>query len=240
VAGRAALILGGEPVPLCSLAAVLGLEAPPPPEPLPVVVVGQGARRVAVAVDNLLGEREALLKDLDAFAASPDRWAGAILLEDGAVCLVLNPSLEWGVGGGWAPDRAAAPAPAAPARPSRGKGTILVVDDSLTTRTLEKSILEAHGFCVQLALDGMEALARLREAPPDLVITDVQMPRLDGFGLVEQMKQDPRLSRIPVIIVSSLEKREDQERGLSLGADAYVVKRKFDHEELLEIVRQIL
>jgi len=118
--------------------------------------------------------------------------------------------------------------------------TILVVDDSLTTRTLVKSILEAHGYRVRLALDGVEALSQLRESPPDLVITDVQMPRLDGFGLLEHMKKDARLSRIPVIVVSSLERREDQERGLALGADAYVVKRKFDHEELLQIVRQIL
>ena len=115
-----------------------------------------------------------------------------------------------------------------------------MVDDSLTTRTLEKSILEAHGYRVVLALDGLEALAQLRSELPDLVITDIQMPRLDGFGLLEQMKKDPRLARLPVIVVTSLEKREDQERGLALGADAYIVKRKFDHEELLQTVRQIL
>src|SRR5205807_1625863 len=109
-----------------------------------------------------------------------------------------------------------------------------------TTRTLERSILEAHGYKVKLALDGLEALASLRDSPPDLVVTDIQMPRLDGFGLLEEMKKDPRLAHIPVIVVTSLERREDQERGLALGADAYVVKRKFDHEELLETIRQIL
>lgn len=235
VAGRPVLLLQGVPVPLSSLASMLGLDrGEEAPDPLPVVVVRQSGRLLAVAVDALLAEREAILQDLDAPAARPDRWAGAILLKDGAVCLVLNPVTL-------------APTEGTPVAPSPRKNggeskarTILVVDDSLTTRTLEKSILEAHGYRVRLALDGLEALSQLRAELPDLVITDVQMPRLDGFGLLERMKQDARLARVPVIVVSSLEKRADQERGLALGADAYVVKRKFDHEELLQIIRQIL
>jgi len=110
----------------------------------------------------------------------------------------------------------------------------------MTTRTLEKIILEAHGYHVRVAVDGVEALMRLRQDRPDLVIADIEMPRLNGFGLVEAMKKDPSLERIPVIIVSSLENREDQERGLALGADAYIIKRKFDQEDLLAAIRQIL
>jgi two-component system chemotaxis sensor kinase CheA len=86
----------------------------------------------------------------------------------------------------------------------------------------------------------MEALDQLRTEKADLVIADIQMPRLDGFGLLEAMKKDPNLNRVPVIIVTSLERPEDQERGLSLGADAYIVKRKFDQGELLAAIRQIL
>jgi two-component system chemotaxis sensor kinase CheA len=118
--------------------------------------------------------------------------------------------------------------------------TILVVDDSMTTRALEKSILEAHGYQVRVAVDGVEALACLRQETADLVIADIEMPRLNGFGLIEAMKQESKLKNIPVIIVSSVERREDQERGLALGADAYIVKRKFDQEELLAAIRQIL
>jgi two-component system chemotaxis sensor kinase CheA len=129
------------------------------------------------------------------------------------------------------------PSSLAPARPP---ASILVVDDSLTTRTLERSILEAHGYRVRLAVDGMEALEQLRKEKPDLVIADVQMPRLDGFGLLEAMKKDPDLNRIPVIMVTSLERPEDQERGMSLGAGAYIVKRKFDQGEVLATIRQIL
>jgi two-component system chemotaxis sensor kinase CheA len=89
-------------------------------------------------------------------------------------------------------------------------------------------------------VDGVEALTRLRQEAADLVIADIEMPRLNGFGLIEAMKKDAQLRNIPVIIVSSVERCEDQERGLALGADAYVVKRKFDQEELLAVIRQIL
>ena len=115
-----------------------------------------------------------------------------------------------------------------------------MVDDSLTTRTLEKSILEASGYRVRVAVDGIEALTQLRAEKADLVITDLQMPRMDGFELLAAMKKDSDLDRIPVIVVSSLDRREDQERGLKLGADAYVIKRKFDQQELLATIRQIL
>ena len=126
-----------------------------------------------------------------------------------------------------------------PAR-ERAPRSILVVDDSMTTRTLEKSILEAHGYRVRVAVDGMEALDLLRAEKADLVIADIQMPRLDGFGLLAALKKDQNLNQIPVIVVTSLESPEDQERGLALGADAYIVKRKFDQEELLAAIRQIL
>jgi two-component system chemotaxis sensor kinase CheA len=83
-------------------------------------------------------------------------------------------------------------------------------------------------------------LTQLRAEVPDLVITDVQMPRMDGFELLEAMKKDPRLAHVPVIVVTSMGRREDQERGLTLGANAYVVKRKFDHQDLLDTIRQII
>ena len=163
--------------------------------------------------------------------------AGGILLEDGAVVLVLSP-FEL-VECCRRPDRRQALATVERA-PVKKTPSILVVDDSITTRTLEKSILEAHGYQVQLAVDGLEALRRLRAQSFDLVIADVQMPRLDGFGLLKEIKRDRALAEIPVIMVTSLESREDRERGLALGASAYVIKRKFDQHELLETIEQML
>jgi two-component system chemotaxis sensor kinase CheA len=129
---------------------------------------------------------------------------------------------------------------AAQAAPRSTAATVLVVDDSLTTRTLEKSILEAHGYDVALAVDGEDGLRKMRSVRPDVVVVDVQMPRMTGLDMIERMKADERLSDIPVVIVSSLESREDKARGMSLGADAYIVKRKFDHRGLLDTIRQII
>ena len=110
----------------------------------------------------------------------------------------------------------------------------------MTTRTLEKSILEAHGYRVLIAVDGMEALSQLHTNSVDLIVSDVEMPRLDGFGLLQEIKKDPVLAKIPLILVTSLEKREDKERGLALGAEGYLVKRKFDQRILLDTVAQII
>jgi two-component system, chemotaxis family, sensor kinase CheA len=202
-----------------------------------IVVMRAGARRLAVAVDAFLSERDAIIKDLPNPAANV-HIAGGILLENGSVCLVLNPidlveGFQQSSSGVVFKAKTEAAGPTKPME-------ILIVDDSLTTRTLEKSVLEAHGYKVAIAVDGIEALNYLRSEPVGLVISDVQMPRLDGFGLLEEMKRDPRLEKIPVIIVSSLENREDQARGMALGADAYIVKRKFEQRALLETIRQIL
>jgi two-component system chemotaxis sensor kinase CheA len=240
VEGRPMVLVRGQPIPLLSLAQLLKLdqaEVSVTDGYLPLILLRSGPRRVAVAVDALLAERDSVIKELDAPARHVRTLAGGILLEDGAVALVLNPA-----------ELLSAPQPAerAPvlktvaAGPPKKTATVLVVDDSLTTRTLEKSLLEAHGYDVRIAMDGVEALAQLREELPDLVITDIQMPRMDGFRLLEEIKKEPRLARLPVIVVTSMETREDQERGLALGADAYIVKKKFDHQELLETIRQII
>jgi two-component system chemotaxis sensor kinase CheA len=244
-AGRPMLLLGGELLPFHPLADLLGLadargeNASQNGDVLTVMVLSVGQRRLAVAVDALVEESHSLLRDLDA-PARADLWLGAILREDRSVVLVLSPAALLQIQPSAVSVREPVPIEGKERVPAVEVATILVVDDSLTTRTLEKSILEAHGYRVRLALDGAEALNQLRHEPADLVITDIQMPHLDGFGLLAAMKKEPRLARIPVIVVTSQERREDQERGLSLGADAYIVKRKFDHEDLLQTVRQLL
>jgi two-component system chemotaxis sensor kinase CheA len=117
----------------------------------------------------------------------------------------------------------------------------LVVDDSITTRTLEKNILEAAGYNVRLALDGQEAFNLLMTSElPDLVISDVQMPRMDGFALTARIKQEERTAQLPVILVTSLESVEDKAKGVDAGADAYIVKQSFDQINLLETIAQFI
>jgi two-component system chemotaxis sensor kinase CheA len=231
-------------VPLARLAGLLGLpEAAPPagsggaPARIFAAIMKMGGQRLGLIVDALVDEREAVIQD----AGLPAKWTGLILgavaLEDGGVAVVLNVAALWErFRAGTQNGAPLLPAPGAAGKPA----SVLVVDDSITTRALEKSILEAHGYRVRLAVDGVQALEQLREEPADLVIADVMMPRMDGMELLRRIKADRTLAEIPVIIVSSVEARQEQERGLSLGADAYIVKRKFDHHELLRVVRQLL
>jgi two-component system chemotaxis sensor kinase CheA len=117
---------------------------------------------------------------------------------------------------------------------------ILVVDDSLTTRTLEKSILEAAGYEVEVAVDGADALGRLGQRDFDLVLSDVQMPRLDGVSLVRAVKQDSRLNKIPIVLVSSLDAEEHRRQGLDAGADAYLSKAEFEQGLLLSTLDRFI
>jgi two-component system, chemotaxis family, sensor kinase CheA len=211
------------------------------PDALHVIILrsnhlGVNQGRVAVAVDAFVREGDAVIQDLGPAAPKHGKISGGAVLEDGSVVFVVNPAELLAQS-----SSAEQPPFLKPARVIEKKpASILVVDDSMTTRALEKSILEAHGYRVRVAVDGMDALRQLQSELPDLVIADIQMPHLDGYGLLEAMKKDDRLRRIPVIMVSSLERPEDQERGLALGADAYIVKRKFDQGELLATIRQIL
>jgi two-component system chemotaxis sensor kinase CheA len=238
VEGKPVITLDGEAVSLFSLRRLLDL----PPDTgaresdlLALMVLRFKGERTAIAVDSFLWQSEAVIQDLGPCAPDNGKISGGMLLEDGSVALVLNP-----VGLLENSEHAELPQFPDASIPARRVPTILVVDDSITTRTLEKSILEAHGYRVRIAVDGVEALTQLRAETVDLVISDVQMPRMDGFELLEAIKKDRHLCQIPVIVVTSLERRQDQERGLSLGADAYIVKKKFDQGELLATIRQIL
>jgi len=117
---------------------------------------------------------------------------------------------------------------------------VLVVDDSITTRTLEKNILETAGFDVHVAIDGVEGWSALSEDEFDVVVTDIEMPRMDGLELTRRIKNNPRTQRLPVILLTSLDKPEQREAGLKAGADAYLVKSRFDQNKLLEVIESFV
>jgi two-component system chemotaxis sensor kinase CheA len=241
--GKPVVILDSQPVPLFNMHHLVNADNSRSPssatstKTLEVMILRSRGKRVAVTVDAFLRETDAVILDLGPAAPPNGKISGGILLDDGSVAFVLNVTelLENPVH-----QEPASLLPARETEREKSAISVLVVDDSLTTRTLEKSILEAHGYKVRVAVDGLDALEKLRTQTADLVISDIQMPRMDGFSLLQALKKDPRLDRIPVIMVTSLDRPEDQQRGLSLGAGAYIVKRKFDQAELLSAIRQIL
>lgn len=194
---------------------------------LRVVVVAHGAVRVGVVVTEVLPEAELVVRPLPWNLKRVRGVLGAASLADGSVAVVLDATaLVSGAG------RKAAAAP----RRRTGKTRVLVVDDSLTHRTLEQNILIAAGYEVAVAPDGLAGWRALEEGEFDLVVSDVEMPGLDGIELTRRVRAHPRLAHLPVVLVTGLDRRADIERGLNAGANEYVVKGQLEPEKLLQAV----
>jgi len=135
--------------------------------------------------------------------------------------------------------RASAPPSVADSRPGPGR-RVLVVDDALTVRELQRSILQRAGFDVRVAIDGLQALSKLADEPADLVLTDIEMPNMDGFALTTAIRAHSTLANIPVLILSSRSSEADRQRGLDVGADGYIIKSGFDESDLLAAVNRLI
>lgn len=201
-----------------------------------LLVLGAADQRIAFVVDAALDEQEVLVKPLRKPLSRVRNVTGATVLASGEVALILNVSdlLKSARKAGGAPARAAAGA-----RPDAGVKLVLVAEDSITSRMLIKSILESAGYTVKTAVDGMEAFALLRAERFDLLVSDVEMPRLNGFDLTARIRADRKLAELPVVLVTALETAEDRERGIDVGASAYIVKSRFDQSNLLDAVRRL-
>jgi two-component system chemotaxis sensor kinase CheA len=241
VDGRAVLVAGETPTPVTTLAALLGppFAEPPASAMLQVVVLESGGRRMAVVVDDLHDERELVLRPLEhAGHAATTATVGTALLSSGDVALILSvPALLAHDASGGAPtsDSLAAHDAALPA-PAR----ILVVDDSITSRALEQSVLAAAGYDVVTAVDGADGWRTIERQEFALVVSDIEMPRMDGIVLCERIRANPRTATLPVILVTSLDEPAQRERGLEAGADAYITKSSFDQDTLLDTVRMLI
>lgn len=200
-------------------------------------VLGSGAGRVAFGVDCILDEQEVLVKGLGRQLSRVRNIAGAAVLAQGKIVTILHPGdlVKSAVKGAAA---ATGGPPAATAEEVRT--TVLVVEDSITARSLLKNILETAGYRVETAVDGVDALTQLRTAEIDLVVSDVDMPRMNGFDLTARIRGSREFAELPVVLVTSLDSREDKERGIDVGANAYVVKSSFDQSNLLEVLRRLI
>lgn len=245
VENRETISLDGQAVSLAWLSDVLELpraQAPGlPADKVLLVILGLGPGRIAFRVDEILAEQEVLVKSLGPQLARVRNVAGASVLGTGQVVPVLNVSdlLISAVMRTGAP-RAPEHQSSAGIPQVAGKLSILVVEDSITSRSLLMHILESAGYRVTTAVDGADGYMTLKTGTFDLVVSDVEMPRMDGFELTAKVRSDKELAELPVVLVTSLESREHRERGIDVGANAYVVKSSFDQSNLLEIIQRLI
>lgn len=240
VEGRRTVTMGDSAVALVRLADLLGRAAPPSDTgtrgELELVVVNSGEQSLALAVDRVVDEQEILVKPLRRPLLRVRNVAAVAVLGSGA----LVPLLHVGDLLVTARHHAAQRPPTRAESQAAGPAQILLAEDSITSRLLLKSLLESAGFSVTTAVDGQDALAQLRERSFDLLVSDVEMPRLDGFELTRRLRADRALAALPVVLVTTLASRGDQERGIDAGANAYIVKGGFDQDTLIGAVRRLL
>jgi chemotaxis protein histidine kinase CheA len=245
IAERRAVIIRNEFVPIVSLEDMLRI----PPrhtravsqnkklDGLLLLVVRVRNEKLALIVDDLLDERDMVIKPLPAHMNSLTTVSGMVTTGKNELVNILH-----------------VPVLLEMARSARGETVldsmatvsegrtfrVLVVDDSLNTREIEKDVLEAHGYIVTLAEDGLDGLRKAQSGDFDAVLTDVEMPNMDGFTLTERLRQEDKYRDKPIIIVTSREKEEDKRRGIQVGADAYIVKGDFDRSNLVDTLRNLL
>ena len=218
-----------------------GTEDNHPGEQVSVVVIGNKANCYGVVTEKFLGERELVIKPLDPRLGKIKDISSGALLDDGSPVLIVDVedlirSVEKSIEAGTLAGVQNGIDGGALKKPKR----VLVVDDSLTVRELEKKLLQTRGYEVEIAVDGMDAWNAARTGHFDLVITDVDMPRMDGIEFVTLIKKDSNLKSLPVMIVSYKDRAEDRRRGLEAGADYYLAKASFHDEALLQAVLNLI
>ena len=227
----------GETLPIIRLSEALmcpDFGADDPYGEIPVMIVAYGAGKIAYAVDEVIQVQEIVVRPLGKQLRRVKKITGAAVLGDGKLALVLDPPelIQEGL-------RLSGQVPA-PIPPGKTSGRVLIVEDSVTSRALLRRTLENAGFKVLTASDGMEGYNILLEEPVDIVVSDVDMPRMNGFALTEKIKKDERFSHLPVILVTALDSREDREHGLSSGANGYILKGTFKQNELVRAIKGLL
>jgi len=240
--GRQLFEFEGRPVGLVDASQVLGgTPSPASAAPASIIVIGESANSYGLVVDRFLGERELVVRPLDIRLGKVKDIAAAALMEDGSPVLIidvedLRQSVEKLISTG----RLNKLPQGVDAIPGRARKRVLVVDDSLTVRELERKLLDSHGYEIEVAVNGMEGWNAVRTGNFDLVITDIDMPRMDGIELVSLIRKDPSLKSLPVMIVSYKDREEDRRRGLEAGADYYLTKGSFHDDTLVRAVVDLI
>ncbi|WP_232293462.1 response regulator [Stigmatella aurantiaca] len=233
VAGRVVARVDGDQLSFRSLAESIGLPRLPialdAGKVQTAMLLTLGQERAVFAIDEVVGQQDIVVRSLGRHLKEVTHLAGAAVLDDGRLVPVIN-----------APELLRAASPTARVTAEVRRPRILVCDDALTTRFAMKALLEIAGYPVVTAADGQEAWEVLERTQCQLVVSDWQMPRLDGVGLARRIRAHPTLNRTPIILVTSLDSPEERAAGLEAGADGYIVKREVERGKLLELVRQLM
>ncbi len=243
IEGRETIILNGHPVSVANLADLLELriatipKLPSESKHLPCIILKVGDQQLGLFVDALIDEQDVVLKPQSKLLKRVRNVTGATILGTGEVCMILNPTdLMKSV-----QKRTSSPTRSQPVDSvAIKKQVILLVEDSIATRTQEKRILENAGYEVVAAVDGLDGFNKLRTHTFDAVVSDVQMPNLDGLSLTVKIRQYQEYNELPIILVTSLASDEDKRRGAEVGANAYITKGAFNQEVLLETLRRLV
>ncbi len=239
VGGRSCLLTGETPIPISFLSEFVRRGATPQfsSHKQLGVELSSATSTVVFVVDEIIAEQEVVVKSLGHRLRRVRHVSGATLLPSGRVALLLNIANLIRSAMGQTSTIAAMPNSAAESTRLR---RLLVAEDSLTTRTLMKSILETAGYEVLTAADGEQAWEMLAKEPVDLVVSDIDMPRRDGFELTELIRGSRQFAHLPIILVTARHSDEDKARGVGAGANGYVIKSAFDQRVLLETIGQLL
>jgi two-component system chemotaxis sensor kinase CheA len=238
VENKETIILNASIIPLVRLDDVLEISRKEKndSEHITVLVLGSGDKRIAFSVDAILNEQEVMVKSLGKQLSRVRNIAGATILGSGKVVPILNVTdlMKSAVkADGYTSSETSAGT-------KIERKSILIAEDSITSRMLLKNILESVGYSVRTAVDGVDAFMMLKEGEFDLVVSDIEMPRMNGFDLVLKVRNDKRLGEMPIVLVTGLGSRESRERGIEVGANAYIVKSSFDQSNLLDVIQKLI
>jgi two-component system chemotaxis sensor kinase CheA len=248
IEGRETILLEEHPVSVVSLAQILELPATnnhsdspsngrTSSKDLPCIVIKVGEEKLGLLVDKLLDEQDVILKPQSKLLRRIRNIAGATILGTGQVCMVLNPTdLLKSV----RQSRTIQEVSQEVSETDTQMGSVLVVEDSIAIRTQEKRILESAGYEVTTAVDGLDGFNKLQTYSFDALVSDIQMPNMDGLELTRQIRQNPKYKELPIVLVTSMANEEDKRKGAQAGANAYITKSSFNQEVLLETLKRLV
>jgi two-component system chemotaxis sensor kinase CheA len=201
---------------------------------IPVVILSYGVGQIGFIVDEIVRVQEIVVRNLGSQLKHIKKVSGASVLGDGDIALVIDPLelIEEALNDSYLRKRAPGS--------KEVSGRVLVVEDSVTSRFYIKKILENSGYLVETATNGIEGLLKLKEKGADIVVSDVDMPRMSGFTLTEKVRAEEQFASIPIILITSLDTPEDRQQGAFCGASAYITKKGFNEGKFLSLVGDLL